>query len=111
MATRIPSWRSDRRSAAARGYGSKWRKARDIYLQSNPLCVYCQADGIITAANVVDHKIPHKGDQVLFWDQDNWQAMCREHHDSTKAKEEYRGARIGGDESGQPLDRSSHWYK
>ena len=25
----------------------------------------------------VDHIVPHKGDQQLFWDQSNWQALCR----------------------------------
>lgn len=112
MATgRVPSWRTDKRSAHERGYGSRWKKARDIYLQSNPLCVYCKEDGIITAANVVDHVIPHMGDQGLFWDTGNWQALCNPHHDSTKAREEHKGVRIGGNESGQPTDPDSHWWR
>jgi 5-methylcytosine-specific restriction protein A len=30
---------------------------------------------------VVDHIIPHRGDQYLFWDQENWQALCKDCHD------------------------------
>ena len=37
-----------------------------------------------TQATVVDHRIPHKGDEGLFWDESNWQSMCKPHHDSTK---------------------------
>lgn len=28
------------------------------------------------AATLVDHVIPHKGDQSLFWDKANWQSAC-----------------------------------
>ncbi len=37
---------------------------------------------------MVDHKIPHKGDQKLFWDRDNWQPLCKACHDSVKRREE-----------------------
>lgn len=111
MTERTPSWRGDKRSAHERGYGHKWRKARNLYLQANPLCVYCQEDGRIEPATVVNHVIPHKGDQTLFWDQENWAAVCRLHHDSTIAREENRGVRIGGDESGMPIDPNHHWNR
>lgn len=84
------SWGSDRGSAA-RGYGYKWQKARERYLMDHPLCCYCQRDGIITAASVVDHIVPHKGDASLFWNEANWQPLCKPCHDSVKAKEEGRG--------------------
>ncbi|WP_339487895.1 HNH endonuclease [Pseudomonas sp. EL_65y_Pfl2_R95] len=85
------SWRSGK-TTAERGYGSKWQKAREKFLFANPLCCYCQAKGIVTAANVVDHKIPHKGDQSLFWDQSNWQPMCAPCHDSAKRQEDARSS-------------------
>jgi 5-methylcytosine-specific restriction enzyme A len=28
----------------------------------------------------VDHIIPHKGNQKLFWDTKNWQSLCEMHH-------------------------------
>lgn len=41
------------------------------------------------ATEVVDHVVPHRGDHDLFWDEDNWQASCRWHHDVVKARLEY----------------------
>lgn len=31
-------------------------------------------------ATVVDHIVPHRGDQKLFWDRSNWQPLCEHHH-------------------------------
>jgi len=39
-----------------------------------------------TAASVVDHIVAHRGDQELFWDQSNWQSLCKPCHDSEKQK-------------------------
>jgi len=84
------SWRGDKNSNA-RGYTYQWRKARLMYLIKNPLCVYCkQRDAVVTPAEVVDHIKPHNGDQELFWDVNNWQALCKRHHDTVKAEEEGR---------------------
>lgn len=75
----------DRRgSSAQRGYGYKWQQARAAHLLQHPLCVMCKQQGGIKAADVVDHIIPHKGDQALFWDSGNWQSLCKEHHDGDK---------------------------
>ena len=93
-----------RRSAAARGYNSRWRKARATYLAHHPLCVMCAKENRVTAASVVDHIVPHKQDQRMFWDTANWQPLCKSHHDGTKQQIERRGysAEIGGD--GWPTD-------
>lgn len=69
------------RPASKRGYGSRWQKSSKAYLQSHPLCVECVKLGRYTKATVVDHIVPHRGDQKLFWDQSNWQALCKSHHD------------------------------
>ncbi len=76
-------WSHDalRGGAAERGYDARWRTARKRYLQQHPLCVMCAEEGKITPATVVDHIIPHRGDRKLFWDPENWQPLCREHHD------------------------------
>lgn len=65
-------------------YGRLWRKRSRRYLDKNPLCVRCAELGRVGAATVVDHKVPHKGDVVLFWDEDNWQSLCGHHHNSWK---------------------------
>lgn len=70
-----------RGSAAERGYDGKWRAARDRYLRRNPLCAECLKAGILTPATVVDHVIPHRGDKQLFWNEKNWQPLCKNCHD------------------------------
>jgi 5-methylcytosine-specific restriction protein A len=77
-----------RESASARGYDRHWQKARAAYLAANPLCVRCLEQGRTTAAALVDHIIPHKGDPALFWDMENWMALCTPHHASKSAKED-----------------------
>ncbi|MBP2028861.1 5-methylcytosine-specific restriction protein A [Acetoanaerobium pronyense] len=71
----------DRPSAAARGYDSRWRKARLRFLKVHPFCVTCKAEGKLIKATVVDHVVPHRGDELLFWDESNWQALCKRCHD------------------------------
>jgi 5-methylcytosine-specific restriction enzyme A len=65
-----------RGTATERGYGARWQKAREAYLVAHPLCVNCKKHGRVTAARVVDHIVPHRGDETLFWDESNWQALC-----------------------------------
>ncbi|ASS66387.1 5-methylcytosine-specific restriction enzyme A [Paenibacillus sp. RU4T] len=77
-----------RGTAAQRGYDSKWRKARVGFLIKHPLCVTCTAEGAVGAATVVDHIVPHQGDKVLFWDRNNWQGLCKLHHDRKTAQED-----------------------
>lgn len=80
----------DRRrgTSASRGYGHKWRKERLEYLEKNPVCVMCLAAGTIEAATVVDHIIPHKGDDKLFWRRSNWQPLCETHHNEKTVRED-----------------------
>ena len=76
-----------RPSAARRGYGPRWRRARAAYLACHPLCVPCAAAGRLEPATVVDHVVPHRGDQKLFWDEANWAALCKRCHDAKTARE------------------------
>jgi len=92
-------------------YNSRWQKARATYLTSHQLCVVCARQGMVTEATVVDHIKPHKGNQALFWDVDNWQALCKPCHDSWKARLERSGHEIGCDAAGWPIDRAHHWLK
>lgn len=85
-------WR-DGKTTAERGYGGRWQRARVAFLRSNPLCVHCQREGLVTAATLVDHRIPHRGDMVLFWDQTNWDPLCATHHSSDKQMAERSGRR------------------
>ena len=78
------------RPAAKRGYGSLWQKASKTFLQTHPLCVECMKQGRYTKATVVDHIVPHRGDQKLFWDKSNWQSLCRHHHNVKTGHEDSR---------------------
>lgn len=49
-----------------------------------PLCCMCMVTEDVTAADVIDHKVAHKGDVELFYDPDNLQSLCKHHHDSAK---------------------------
>ena len=93
-------------------YGSRWQRARLVFLAENALCAFCQREGRTTAATIVDHVVPHKGDVALFWDIDNWQALCASHHDNEKRAAE-RGTivRSGCDADGIPLDPNHHWNR
>ena len=98
-------------SAASRGYGHRWRKARARYLEKHPLCVKCGEAGHVVTATVVDHIVPHRGDQQLFWDERNWQPMCATHHNSWKQTVERSGIVKGNDTAGRPLDPGHLWNR
>jgi tetratricopeptide (TPR) repeat protein len=52
-------------------------------------------------AEVVDHIVPHRADRKLFWDQSNWQALCRMHHSKKTAT---RDGGFGNRQGVSPLD-------
>lgn len=72
-----------RKTSSQRGYTGTWDMARDRFLIRHPKCAKCNS-----AATVVDHVKPHRGDMVLFWDRTNWQPLCSHHHNSAKQREE-----------------------
>lgn len=78
--------RGRRGNSTKRGYNYKWNKAAKRFRQDNPLCLGCQAVGRTTATAVVDHIVPHKGSDILFWDRNNWQPLCKWHHDVVKQR-------------------------
>ena len=94
---------SNSRHKWAHLYDRRWKRERALFLQKHPLCVYCEQEGVVEQATIVDHRKPHKGDLHLFWDRSNWQPMCKPHHDSAKAKQEATGQLIGCDASGIPF--------
>ena len=72
-----------RGSAYSRGYTHEWRAARAVWLRQHPLCVKCLP--AVTAATVIDHIVPHRGNMGLFWDVSNWQSLCKQCHDRKTA--------------------------
>lgn len=82
----------------------RWVKGRKLHLARHPLCVMCEARGITRAANTVDHKVPHRGDEARFFDEANWQSLCSTCHDVHKQREEGRGFSTETDQDGWPVD-------
>lgn len=80
--------RGDRATSSGRGYDSRWRRARSRFLKAHPLCARCQEQGRLVKASVVDHVVLHRGDEKLFWDESNWQALCKNCHDSKTMTED-----------------------
>ncbi|WP_330547708.1 HNH endonuclease [Caminicella sporogenes] len=72
---------------------SSWQRLRKKVLTKHPLCVECEEKGRLTPATVVDHIVPHHGNEALFWDEDNLQSLCKSCHDRKTAKEDGRWGR------------------
>ncbi|KQV33132.1 MULTISPECIES: HNH endonuclease signature motif containing protein [unclassified Rhizobium] len=70
-----------------------WKRLRANQLAIQPLCEFCLITEEVTAAEVVDHRKPHKGDLELFYDPSNLQSLCKHHHDSAKQSME-RGKKV-----------------
>ena len=93
----------------ARLYRTKaWHRLRAITLRDNPLCVYCEQLGRLEPATVVDHVVPHKGDEGLFFNGE-LASMCKSCHDGAKKRLEMSGRLVGHDAAGGPLDAAHHW--
>ena len=60
-------------------------------------------------AQVVDHVTPHRGNAGLFFDQSNWQSLCKQCHDSYKQALEKSGTFAGCSADGMPLFGGHHW--
>ncbi|WP_230781556.1 hypothetical protein [Sphingomonas sp. Leaf37] len=85
-----------RGSASARGYDADWQRAAKAHLIAHPLCRYCEVgawDGrpMVTAATLVDHYHPHRGDRAVFWAAEWWVSSCKACHDGPKQRLERSG--------------------
>ena len=67
---------------------NKWIKLRQQILIDNPLCILCKIEHKWVLATVVDHITPHKGNESLFYDVNNLQALCKICHDKKTAEED-----------------------
>ena len=72
---------------------ARWQKLRLKILQRD--LYTCQKTGVLLVGKhpapnspVVDHKRAHRGDERLFWDENNLHAVSKDYHDSEKQAEE-----------------------
>lgn len=112
----MPPPKYDRRSVEARQWRrlyklAAWRSARAAQLARQPLCERCLAEGRVTAATVVNHRKPHKGDWQLFIDPANHESVCKPHHDSAIQSEERLGYANGCDPDGRPRAADHPWNR
>lgn len=63
----------------------RWRKTALAYREKNPVCVKCEAEGIIKASEVVDH-IKEINNGGARYDESNFQALCHSCHNSKSGK-------------------------
>ena len=92
---------------------ARWKHIRQSQLSRQPYCQCPHHKGQKIKAEVVDHKIPHKGDSRLFWDTSNLQSMTKQCHDSFKQSQERGGSGFnrGCDEFGNPLNDTHSWWQ
>ena len=97
-------------SAWSHLYDRKWQKCRAAQLRAHPLCRLCMdVRGLVTAASVADHVVPHRGDPVLF--EGPLQSLCAPCHNSWKQSLESGGYIKGCDLTGAPLDPNHQWNR
>lgn len=93
-------------------YSYRWQKASKAFLAMHPLCQcpLCDEGRIrVRVSEVVDHRVPHRGDMVKFWDRANWQALNKVCHDSYKQRFEKTGRINGTRIDGTPIDPTHPW--
>ena len=92
---------------ARRRYATKrWKDLRRVVLCNNPACMRCGQP-----ATTVDHRVPHKGDEDLFFSLANLQALCKRCHDSWKARMENGRLDTECSSTGYPVDPGHPWNK
>jgi 5-methylcytosine-specific restriction protein A len=90
-----PSPKRQRFNAPWRGWYStkRWKDLRlKVLVRDN---YTCQRSGALCAGTypapdspTVNHKVPHRGDPALFWDEANLETITKEVHDTIVQKEE-----------------------
>jgi 5-methylcytosine-specific restriction endonuclease McrA len=69
---------------------ARWQRLRMLVFKRDRYTCQCGC-GLIegnTSLLVCDHKIPHRGDERLFWDETNLQTLLKSCHDRAKQKAE-----------------------
>lgn len=67
---------------------ARWRALRRAVLEARPFCAACGAP-----ATEVDHIVPHRGSEDLFYSEANLQPLCKRCHSAKTLAENGRFAR------------------
>jgi len=93
-----------------------WQRLRRLKLASSPLCEGCEAMGLITPANTVDHRLPVREGGDPFPPIEELAAYCPPCHSAKTARGSEAGAvrtrkpRKGCNADGTPLDPHHPWH-
>lgn len=72
--------------------GKQWRNLAMRHKIANPICVHCEAKGIVSPVEVTDHILPiNQGGQPYAWD--NLQSLCNACHAVKSGKEAHDAQR------------------
>lgn len=94
---------------------AQWQRLRRLKLSSSPLCEGCESLGLLTLANVVDHRVAIKAGGEPFPSLDGLSSLCKKCHSEKTARgpEAARATstkpRKGCRADGSPLDPSHPW--
>lgn len=76
---------------------SRWQKLRMVVLIRDLFqCRMCKRIESKTSLLVCDHVKPHRGNELLFWDEANLQCLCKSCHDGLKQKQEQASLHMRG---------------
>ena len=81
----VDRWRG---TPKERGYDAAWRKVRAAVLAAEPLCRFCDAEGRITPATIVDHIVPIAEAPDRRLDTTNLRPLCKPCHDRRTARDQ-----------------------
>ncbi|MEM8822049.1 MAG: HNH endonuclease [Pseudomonadota bacterium] len=75
---------------------TRWQNLRLRILERDEWT--CRQTGVLLVGGrdapnsaVVDHIVPHRGDETLFWNEDNLQSVAKAWHDAEKQRRERNG--------------------
>jgi 5-methylcytosine-specific restriction protein A len=93
-------------TANAKGYDFRWARYSRNFLHAHPFCCdpFARHRGMLVPATVTGHKQPHRGDQNLFWSEENHYALCWSCNSYQAAK--FEGG-FGHERKELPLERST----
>lgn len=72
--------REDRKANGLMYKTKQWEVLRKIQLSKYPMCAGCLADGVVTAAKVVDHLFPWTQISKEAFFINRFQSLCPTHH-------------------------------
>lgn len=71
---------------------ARWKALRwSVLIRDLFTCQMCRHIEGDTSKLVADHRVPHRGDETLFWDEANLWTLCAGCHSGAKQREENAG--------------------